>query len=58
MGKDPSKEKWWGMLHTLWTWAVGKPGYDKRAWQEFESELESATAQFKPERRRAERRKK
>lgn len=28
------------LLHTLWTNAVGKPGYDKPLWQEFESQIE------------------
>jgi hypothetical protein len=23
-------------MHRLWTWAVGLPGYDKKAWRELE----------------------
>lgn len=26
-------------MHKLWTWAVGLPGYDKRAWQQLESRI-------------------
>jgi hypothetical protein len=28
------------LLHKLWTEAVGTAGYDKRAWGEFESQIE------------------
>ena len=32
------------LLHKLWTWSVGKPGYDKRLWGEFKLELEKMRA--------------
>ena len=28
-----------GNLHELWTWAVGKPGYDKPAWIKMQHHL-------------------
>jgi hypothetical protein len=28
------------MLHKLWSWAVGKEGYDKEAWMELQKELD------------------
>lgn len=28
------------LLHELWTKAVGTPGYDKKRWGEFESQIE------------------
>lgn len=35
-------EKYKGPLHDLWTWAVGKEGYDKRKWEILQAELESS----------------
>ena len=28
----PNNKKVYDLFHTLWTWAVGKPGYEKRKW--------------------------
>ncbi len=34
---DHAKEaEWYVRLHRLWTWAVGKEGYNKKEWQGFE----------------------
>lgn len=30
------------MLHRLWSLCVGKPGYDKEAWRQIESQLTAA----------------
>jgi hypothetical protein len=32
-------------LHRLWTWAVGKEGYDKQAWVELENVVRAAQAE-------------
>jgi hypothetical protein len=31
--------EWWNRLHMLWTWAVGKEGYDKRKWADLEASI-------------------
>lgn len=31
---------WWNRLHRLWTKAVGKEGYNKREWEDFENHLD------------------
>ncbi len=33
---DPKFHETDRQMHQLWTWAVGLPGYDKRAWQKLE----------------------
>lgn len=42
-GNLPAAHRW-GLLHRLWTKAVGTPGYDKKEWQELETVLNCAPA--------------
>lgn len=35
------------LLHELWTKAVGTPGYDKKRWGEFESQIEKLMEIFR-----------
>ena len=37
--KDQSD--WWNRLHEIWTWAVGKPGYNKTAWEALQKEIQN-----------------
>jgi hypothetical protein len=32
---------WWGAFHHIWTWAVGKPEYTKKDWQQLEAEIQA-----------------
>jgi len=36
-------------LHVLWTWAVGKLGYDKRAWQALSGAISKLIAGYERE---------
>jgi hypothetical protein len=36
-------------MHKLWTWAVGLPGYDKRAWQALEKGIFELALRGAPE---------
>ncbi len=51
---DPGDPEWYKRLHRLWTWAVGKEGYNRKDWQDFSECL----GNMNPARRREPRRRK
>ena len=37
---SPGRPEYWNRFHELWTWAVDKPGYNKKDWMDLETEIE------------------